>query len=64
MFTVNGHTSGFGVSLPQDMDPGLKPNTSDTVLVRLSSCSSHQTPVVITAKDSLNHTYTFVLQPS
>jgi hypothetical protein len=46
------------------MTPGLTQNETDTVLVRLGSCSSHPTQVKITAKDNLNHTYYFVIKPS
>lgn len=62
-YTVNGKTYSNG-ALPQNMNPGLKARTSDTVLVRLASCSSHQTKVTITARDSLGHTYKFVIKPT
>jgi serine/threonine-protein kinase len=60
-FTLKGHKS---TQLPQDMTPGLTPHTFDTVLVTLSNCSSHPSPITITAKDSLGHTTTFVIKPS
>jgi hypothetical protein len=60
-FTLGGHTS---TQLPQDMTPGLMKGASDTLLVRLSNCSSHQSPITITAKDSLGHTMTFKIIPS
>ena len=55
-FTINGHTSYWPA---KDMDPGIKPRASDTMLVRVTSCTSKQWPLTITAKDSLGHTYTF-----
>lgn len=55
-FTINGHLS-YGIA--KDMDPGIKPGASDTMLIRVSSCNSKQWPLTITAKDSLGHTYTF-----
>jgi eukaryotic-like serine/threonine-protein kinase len=60
-FTMNGKTTS---SLPQNMSPGLSSQASDTVLVRVSSCSNHQASVTITAKDSLGHTYKFVIKPT
>lgn len=59
----NGKLYG-GQLLPKNTDPGLKPNDTNTILVNLSSCSSHQGQVTITAKDTLNQTYTFVIKPS
>ncbi|HEX5547545.1 MAG TPA: serine/threonine-protein kinase [Ktedonobacterales bacterium] len=63
-FTFNGKTTYGTQPLPKNMTPGLKQNETDTVLVRLSSCSTHQTRVTITAQDNLNHTYHFVIKPS
>ncbi|HEX5441803.1 MAG TPA: serine/threonine-protein kinase [Ktedonobacterales bacterium] len=53
-----------GTQLPKNTDPGLQPQKTDTVVVNLSSCAFHQTQVTITAKDTLNHSYQFVIQPS
>ncbi|HEU4781714.1 MAG TPA: hypothetical protein VFS83_00095, partial [Ktedonobacterales bacterium] len=53
-----------GTQLPKDTDPALQPQKSDTVVVNLSSCAFHQTQVTITAKDTLNHPYQFVIKPS
>jgi serine/threonine-protein kinase len=54
----------YGETLPQNMTPGLKQGETDTILVYLYSCASHQSQVNVTAKDSLNHSYHFVIQPS
>jgi eukaryotic-like serine/threonine-protein kinase len=62
--TFNGKTTFGSESLPKNMTPGLAPRGTDTILVRLSNCSSHQESVTITAKDSLGHSYTFVINPS
>ncbi|HKW20255.1 MAG TPA: serine/threonine-protein kinase [Ktedonobacterales bacterium] len=59
----NGKLYG-GQLLPKNTNPGLQPNKADTILVNLSSCSSHPDQVTITVKDTLNQTYTFVIQPS
>ncbi|HEX5157938.1 MAG TPA: protein kinase [Ktedonobacterales bacterium] len=53
-----------GQLLPKNMSPGLKQGETDTILVNLWSCSSHPDQVTITAKDTLNQTYTFVIKPS
>jgi hypothetical protein len=56
-FSVNGAKAK--VWPPTDTDPGVAPGATDTVLVRVSSCSSKPTSLTITAKDSLGHTYMF-----
>jgi len=59
-FTINGQTTGWP---PQDLEKGLAPQASDTVLITVSSCSFYMSkPITITAVDSLNHTYPFVMQ--
>ncbi|HEU5347337.1 MAG TPA: protein kinase [Ktedonobacterales bacterium] len=59
-FTISGKTSGWP---PQDMSPGIAPKASDTVLITVSTCQSAlSSPITVTAVDSLNHTYSFVMR--
>lgn len=45
------------------MDPGLGPKAQETMLISVTSCSFYMAkPITITAVDSLNQSYIFVMQ--
>jgi eukaryotic-like serine/threonine-protein kinase len=59
-FTINGGSSHSWP--PADMNPGVAPGASDTLLIKVSSCADKPLSIPITAKDGMGHTYTFDLK--
>jgi serine/threonine protein kinase len=60
-FTLNQNTNPSPWP-PQDMNPGLASGSSDTLLIRVSNCSSQPPSTIITAVDSIGHVTTFEMK--
>lgn len=60
-FKLNANTS-YTQWPPQNMSPGLAPGKSDTLLIRVSNCSSQPQSTTISAVDNIGHTFTFEMK--